>query len=283
MPFASISTGGDWGMTVTHTKSTTRVAIAGLFGITVAVALIATCVGLTGAKADTVAPESQGVEVLAITATSSVADVVEFTQTVARRWNRISVKGRSIADGKTFPFSAAVDRKTGYFVSCEGGAISGSDEDGQYFLDGRSVLRTMPPRERDSSEVIEKRNAAAALDPAVPKDGEQLLNTPVNDLICPSYWIRKELIIAAESVERVGVATVAGRSAIELRVEFPASVAKEDYWSLFIDMETGIVVGLEVEPLPGNPGYSTWIDSVLINDQVPSRALERPADVAGLN
>jgi hypothetical protein len=58
---------------------------------------------------------------------------------------------------------------------------------------------------------------------------------------------------------------VAGREAVHLRVEFPPGTAKEDHWDVYVDAQTGIVLGLVITPLPGNPGYEEWIDSVSIN------------------
>ena len=48
----------------------------------------------------------------------------------------------------------------------------------------------------------------------------------------------EELGLAAVSVSKRGTTAVAGRPAIALEARFPAELAKEDHWDVFVDMET---------------------------------------------
>jgi len=269
------------GIEVAHTVLKTPFRIAIALGIVVGVAFVGMCTGHGAGAAAGLAAENEGVKVPAITEASSVGDVIEFTQTAFHTWNRICVTGKRASGDVTVPFAAVVDKKTGYYVSEYGSITTGSDADGQYDLDGLGELHTSPPMERDSVAEIDKIDALAALDPSVARSGELLVNTPVNNWISP-YFIRNELMVNAQSVKKIGLATVAGRSAMELYVRFPDSLAKEDHWNLFIDMETGIVLGLDAEPLPGESPWSIWVESVSFDDKVADSAFDRPSTVVEL-
>ena len=107
--------------------------------------------------------------------------------------------------------------------------------------------------------------AHQADDPTLSRPGERIVDTPVNDLISPAPLIRRELRMAAVSVERVGSRAVAGRQTLVLEVRFPSELSKEDHWDLYVDVRTGILLGMVIEPLAGEERYETWIDSIEVD------------------
>lgn len=213
---------------------------------------------------------TQGKVVTAITASSSSADVVEFTQG-APKWDRIQVQGHTKLGDTAVGFKVYADRETGCFKSVDGNLVLGRDATGQYSVDlksGQVRAFPVPPQTltADQQTALDARLAsAAALDPTVSRADEVRFNSRFSDMICPSAWMRSELGVMAQKVDNVGTQAVAGREAVHLRVEFPPGIAKEDHWDVYVDAQTGIVLGLVITPLPGNPGYEEWIDSVSIN------------------
>jgi hypothetical protein len=222
------------------------------------------------------------VTVARIDASSSVADILELTQTAPKLWRRIYVQGRvgPMANGSLEPFTVAADRVSGNYLYLSKNTSTGHDANGDYYRDGRGV-RLLPPRPRPSPTKTKATGArldsAEAVDPyRMRSDESPVVNMPINDFINPSYWIRTQVILQAESVEKIGMATIAGRQAVHLRVVFPLGIRKEDHWDLYIDTQTGIVLGLVLTPLPGNPRFETWIDDVKFNGDVPDSAFARP-------
>jgi hypothetical protein len=101
-----------------------------------------------------------------------------------------------------------------------------------------------------------------------------VVDTPVNDLVSPSYLVRKELGLTATSVRKTGVATVADRRAIVLEARFPAELAKEDHWDVYVDIETGVLLGLVIEPLAGGERYEAFVDSLTVDPVLPDRLFD---------
>ena len=69
----------------------------------------------------------------------------------------------------------------------------------------------------------------------------------------------------AESVVLVGVEAVNDRPAYHLRATFPAGLAKEDSWEVFVDRATGIILKFVINPLPGEDGYEQIVEKVAID------------------
>ena len=105
--------------------------------------------------------------------------------------------------------------------------------------------------------------AHRANDPMLSRPGEIVVDSPVNDLVSPGHKVRSELRHTATSVVRRGTATVAGRQAIVLEARFPEELAKEDHWDVYVDSETGILLGLVIVPLPGGDRYEAFLDEVV--------------------
>jgi hypothetical protein len=242
-----------------------------------AVCLVAACVATASAVT------AQGKSVTAITASSSSADVVEFMQ-AAPRWDRIEIQGHTIFGATKADFKVYADNETGCFKSVDGDLVTGRDATGQYRASlkaGQVHAFPTPPQvpSDDQQAALDTRlDSAAALDPTVRRADEASLNSRFSDMIYPSAWIRSELGVVAQKVENVGTQTVAGREAIHLRVEFPRGLAKEDHWDLYIDAQTGVVLGLVVTPTAGAPGYEEWIDSISVNPSIGNAVCSRTSN-----
>jgi len=229
--------------------------------------------------APTSAALAEGVTVATLSSSSSTADIIEFTQG-APRWTTIEAQGRIGVDGKFQSFDLVADRTKGEYRSLEGDTVFGRDAAGQYRYDTTTgTLSASPDVPAQSATEVAAAQArmaqAAAVDPTLARSGELFIATPLNDLVNPSYFVRRELVVAAESVTKANPSSIAGRQAVHLVVTFPKGLAKEDHWEVYVDTETGIVLGLVVAPLPGNPRYEIWIDRLVIDPEVTSSSLDR--------
>ncbi|MDI6815795.1 MAG: hypothetical protein QME41_01195 [Actinomycetota bacterium] len=208
-----------------------------------------------------------------LTADSTVDEVLDFAQASRGKWKAIYVEGHSNRGSSSDTFRAWVVRPDKY-----------RSEEGPSMLikNGRKQIMVQTPlkkiREFDipastmSSQeqaALEERMAVArAKDPTLTENDDLLVSTPINDYINPSYFVRRELKLYAKSVEKVGLTTVSEREAIQLKVAFPGELAKEDHWDVYIDCETGIMLGLVIHPLPGNEKIEHFIDKVEINPSI---------------
>lgn len=249
---------------------------------TVVVGLAAAACGLLFAHAlgtHTTEARAEGVTIATLSADSSPADIIEFTQGPPR-WRSIEAQGRICVDGQCQDFDLAADRVAGEYRSTEGDVVVGRDAAGQYTYDRTAgklhASAEVPAQSAALAADMQKRMAeAVALDPTLARSGELLIATPLNDLVNPSYFVRRELGVAAQSVTKAGLASVAGRQAVHLVVTFPRGLAKEDHWDVYVDVQTGIVLGLVVAPLPENPRYEIWIDRLVIDPVISSSSLDR--------
>jgi hypothetical protein len=259
--------------------------VAAVAAVAVAACLAIVLLGRQGAPPFSKLPAAAAAEIVTVSridAGSSVADILEFTQTAPKLWERIYALGREgpMADGSLQPFTVAADRVSGNYLYLSEFTSSGQDANGDYYRNGVRV-RILPLRVRPSptnnQATRAPTNAAEAVDPyRMRSDESRVVNTPINDYINPSYWLRSQVMLQAESVEKLGMMTIGGRQAVHLRVVFPASIRKEDHWDLYIDTQTGIVLGFVLTPLTGNPRFETWIDDVKFNGDVPDSAFARP-------
>lgn len=204
---------------------------------------------------------------------SSVAEVLGFAENSNNAWQTVHVKGHSQVDGVSSPFETWVQKPRSYRSEEGEGTFIRNNLEQMIILPAlRKVERRTLPEisESDQAERKARMDIHRAEDPTLAREGEQAVDTPVNDLVNPSYFVRKELRHTAKTVEKVGIATVAGRQAIQLKVTFPKELAKEDYWDVFVDTETGILLGFVIQPLPGNPKFETFIDKLEVNPAISS-------------
>jgi hypothetical protein len=223
-----------------------------------------------------------------IEAGSSVSDILRFAETSGSRWRSLRVSGHEGPTGAAQPFDVQVER-SGRSRSEQGGVVRVRNGAVAVRLDATSktVTRGQAPRVDGAADAaLDGRMAAhRANDPTLSRPGERLLDTPVNDLVSPAGLIRKELGLAATSVSKRGTATVAGREALVLEARFPKELAKEDHWDVYVDVETGIILRLVIEPLPGGTRFESSIDTVEVDPalavatfdtSVPSGYMEVP-------
>ncbi len=197
---------------------------------------------------------------------ADVADILALAESARTRWTSIRVEGESGVDGDLQPFLIEVS-PDGYI--CEDGSSTlRSDRTTCWLISsGSSEITAWPaPKTEKAAEAAARLAQAAADDPALPRPGEEpVFGHPLSDVVQPAYWVRKELGQEANKIEYLGVETVAGRPAFHLRAAFPPTVAKEKDWEVFVDRETGIILGLVINPLPGNPRYEQMVTAVTLN------------------
>jgi hypothetical protein len=193
---------------------------------------------------------------------STVTEILRFAETSSSRWRSLRVSGHQGAPGATSRFDTWVERP-GRSRTDEGGIVRVRDGAESVRLD-RTSKRAVRGRSRAAAdEAMNERMAVhRANDPTLTRDGELLVDTPVNNLLSPAWLVRKELGMAATSVVKRGAATVAGRETVVLEVRFPAELAKEDHWDVYVDVKTGILLGMVIEPLPGETRFESFVDIV---------------------
>jgi hypothetical protein len=102
--------------------------------------------------------------------------------------------------------------------------------------------------------------------PTLMRPGEEpVADSPFDYVINPSYWVRKELGLAARDVTFMGMTSVSGRAAFHLRATFPPDLAKEASWDVFVDRDTGIIARFRINPLPGEQGYEQIVETVSVS------------------
>lgn len=219
-----------------------------------------------------------------ISADSPVADVLRFAEASGAHWRTLSVEGRTRSGGVDRPFRISVARD---------GRCRAEDGSDLRIRSGRRRLQTdreggpirrfaVPELPPTADRALQARMAAhRANDPTLTRDGEVLIDTPVNDLISPARIVRKELGLTATSVTKEGTATVAGREAVVLEARFPAELAKEDHWDVYVDIETGVLLGLVIEPLPGGDRYEMFVDSLSVDPVLPETLFDCDTDPTG--
>ncbi|MCL6473076.1 MAG: DUF2092 domain-containing protein [Firmicutes bacterium] len=208
-----------------------------------------------------------------LTAESTVDEVLDFAQASKTKWKRIYVEGHVNSGNSSDTFKTWVVKPDKY-RSEEGPSILIKNGNKQIIVQTslKKVREYNVPAStisaQDKAALDERMAVERAKDPTLAEDGELLVNTPINDYINPSYFVRRELKHYAKSIERVGLTTVSGRNAVQLKVVFPKELAKEDHWDVYIDCETGIMLGLVIHPLPGNEKFEQFIDKVEINPSI---------------
>jgi hypothetical protein len=246
-----------------------------VFGLGVAIAL-AGAAAAVGATAIRPPAATASAAPAAIGPKSSAADVIDFAQTSAGRWRTLTVTGHTVSGGRKARFRAWV-RGSAQSRLQVGTTVRVRDGLTTLLLDTarRTAVRTPAARMPAATRARIAANMAVhrAEDPTLARPGELLIASPVNDLVSPSYFLRRELECAATSVRNAGAATVAGREAIVLTVRFPAELAKEDHWDVYVDRETGILLGFAIEPLPGQSRYETFLDSVRVDAAIATGTL----------
>lgn len=226
---------------------------------------------------------TQVTDVTKIDGASPVGDIIEFVQG-RPHWDQIAVTGHGGTNGAFDTFTVQADWATGYYVSRAGDAVFGLDATGKYACDLASgVVRAFadpPAQTAAQQEALNARmEAAEALDPTLARDGEILLPNSLNDMVNPSYWMRKELGCMALTVTNLGPVEVAGRSAVHLRATFPEGLAKEDHEDVYVDIESGILLGVVVAPSAGGIGFEQWVDSVDLAPKLSPESFSRSAAV----
>lgn len=83
----------------------------------------------------------------------------------------------------------------------------------------------------------------------------------------------------ALTVTNLGPVEVAGRSAVHLRATFPEGLAKEDHEDVYVDIESGILLGVVVAPSAGGIGFEQWVDSVDLAPKLSPESFSRSAAV----
>jgi len=221
--------------------------------------------------------QTQIFAITGVSANSSVTDVLEFVQ--SRHWSTIWVRGGRLCGERYDAFYIVADRATQHYRSDDGTEVVGVDADGMYRFDLKTKrLRTFiaPRPSVNLQPMATAMNRYQALDPTLAREGELLVATPLNDVINPSYWLRKELGFQAEHVENLGIVMLDSRRAVHLRAFFPPALAKEAYWDVFVDTRTGVVLRFEIAPLPGNPRYVLWVDDLQVDAPVSDLMMARP-------
>jgi hypothetical protein len=191
---------------------------------------------------------------------SSVSDIMRFAETSSSRWRSLRVSGHQGAPGTTNRFDTWIER-SGRSRTEEDGVTRVRNGAESVRLE-RTAKRAVRGKSRAAADTAMKGRMALhrANDPTLTRDGEVLVDTPVNNLLSPAWLVRKELGMAARSVVKRGTATVAGRQALVLEARFPAELAKEDHWDLYVDVKTGILLGMVIEPLPGETRFESFVD-----------------------
>ena len=257
-----------------------RIATRKRMGIVLAGVLVATLALAVVIGGPEKVPSASAVQVVThIDENSSVDEILEFAESSPQRWSEIEVRGRAGVQGRLEPFHTVV-RKPDQYVSEEGARVFHRNGDERWTLDTarkEMVVEPSQPKPSPAGQAeLERRMAGhRANDPTLMRDGDVAVETPVNDLINPSYYVRKELRYTAQSVEKAEVTTLAGRRALHLIVRFPAELAKEDHVDVFVDIESGILLGMVIEPLPGNDRYEAYLDEVQIGSVSDSSAFDR--------
>ena len=260
------------------TNATRRSTATGLtlLAALVAAALIAMSAGLGRRAVAHAEPVPTGISVA-----SSAKDVMRFAEASGSRWGTIAARGHTRSGASSRPFALWIDKK-GRTRTEDGDDIRVRNGDDRTRADRRTgeVRRFSLPRPDPGADRAMKARMAAhrANDPTLSRDGEVLVDTPLNDLVSPARIIRKELGMAAVSVRNAGPARVAGRDAVVLEARFPAELAKEDHWDVYVDVETGVLLGLVIEPLEGGDRYECLIDSLDVDPALDDALFERGAD-----
>jgi hypothetical protein len=198
----------------------------------------------------------------AIGAASTVTDVLRFAETSSSRWRSLRATGRQGNAGRTSRFDVWIEKPGRSRTEEDGVArVRSGAESMRVERAARRAVRGRP-RPKVDAAMADRMAVHRANDPALTRDGETIVDTPVNNLLNPAWLVRKELGMAARSVVKRGSTTVAGREAIQLEARFPAELAKEDHWDLYVDVKTGILLGLVIEPLPGETRFESFIDVV---------------------
>ncbi|HEX9092523.1 MAG TPA: hypothetical protein VF902_00940 [Coriobacteriia bacterium] len=219
---------------------------------------------------------------------SSVEDVLDFAETSGTRWKTIEVRGHVVSGSTRTAFATSVRRPDA--SRSEEGSIVRVRKGSERLVADRangSVVRSAPgtgaPKvSAAAASALEARMAVhRADDPLLSRPGEIVVDSPVNDLISPAHKVRAELKHTAVSVTKRGTATVAGREAVVLEARFPAELAKEDHWDVYVDVRTGIVLGLIIEPMAGNDRYESFIDEVTFDRALPDSLFDTSAAPAG--
>lgn len=199
---------------------------------------------------------------------SPVADILRFAETSASRWQTLRVEGHEGPTGVARRFTAAVGAAGRSRIE-QDGVVRVRDGGGALRLDtsAKTAVRSEAPDARAGADAtLESRMAVhRANDPTLMRAGERLVDTPANNLLNPAWLVRKELGLAAVRITKRGSASVAGRDALVLEVRFPKELAKEDHWDVYVDVETGILLGMVIEPLPGGTRYESFLDAVEID------------------
>ncbi len=262
-------------------KNRVASVIAGVFVLSFAVVL-----ALVSSDALGGAPTSEagsGAITKAPSVASTVSDVLTWAETAKSRWSSIKVSGEVGLPGDAVPFVVEVSPE-GYRV-VEGETVLAASS-GMHWYDVPSKKEAT--KWSDSSTDAETRQDLdqrmtqyAASDPAVMRPGELTIEGPLNDIVNPAYWVRKELRFTAQAVNLIGLETVSGRSAFHLRATFPPGLAKEESWDVFIDQATGIILKFVINPLSGEEGYEQVVQSVSINPELEAGTFdfEPPAGV----
>lgn len=203
-----------------------------------------------------------------IGADSPVEDVLRFAETSGARWRTLRIRGRQGSVAAAAPFDTVVERPS-RSRSVEADVVRVRDGGVSLWLDpvSKRATRRVAARAEDPA-LLERMAVHRADDPTLMRDGERLVDTPVNDLVSPAWLVRKELSMAAVSVTKRGITTVAGRPAVALEARFPAELAKEDHWDVYVDVQTGILLGLAIEPLPGGTPYELIVEQIEVDPAV---------------
>lgn len=208
-----------------------------------------------------------------LTEDSTVDEVLDFAQASKAKWQTIYVEGHSSSGGNPGMFKAWVEKPDKYRLE-EGSSIIIKNSNKQIVVQTplkkvREFNNPAPTITAQEKAALDERMAVErAKDPTLTDEGELLVNASINDYIDPSYFVRRELRYYAKSVEKVGMATVGVRNAVQLKVTFPSELAKEDHWDVYIDCETGMMLGLVIHPIPGNEKFEQFIDKVEINPAI---------------
>jgi len=240
---------------------------AGAVALTAGAALLFATISGAGARVAHASPVPSR-----ISASSSAIDVMRFAEASGTRWRTLSIEGRTRSGGSERPFRVWVDRdkrarsEDGDEVRIRNGAarVRADRRTGSV---RRFAVPALAPSQQSAMQARMARHRAD--DPTLAREGEQLVDTPVNDLVSPARIVRKELGLAATSVRVAGTATVAGREAVVLEARFPAELAKEDHWDVYVDVQTGVLLGLVIEPREGEDLYECFVESLAVDPALP--------------
>lgn len=264
-------------------STSTYVVIAVITAAVVASSVLGLLIVSSGKAADAPVDAPADARLVQPTAGAGVTEVLTWAETAKSRWTSIRVSGEVGLPGHSTSFVVEVSPEGSRSVEGDTTLAVSAGIHWYYNASQQRAQRWSEPSiDAETRQDLDRRMAEyAASDPTMMRPGERTIDGPLNDVINPAYWVRKELKHTAQSVTIVGVETISGRPAFHLRATFPPDLAKEDSWDVYVDQATGIILKFVINPLPGEDGYEQVVETVSIDPafEIGSLDFSPPAGV----